>query len=439
MQPKHMLHKSQLKGLDAELGFRFRDLKKVRGFHINGIHELIDKVDGDTTENANCLWAHLEKVNVLCKTTITFIGSLQLPPLCDYILQATDAGPGVGVSNVEVKYRDVEMSRINEWMHMNRIHRAPHDSSQNEAERSNAAIGEALVDGRALKWEYFKPADIMNEEEFKKLTVAEIKKLEAETMERNAWKVSEEVVSRIDGEPGPAGDCMKAFVTKKNDQQFFFNTEYLQKYAGKSEKKKVQVPGHHYFKKIDSIIATCMSSGEMFHEYCVDQAVPPTPRPVPDITKLPNFHYLPLEDTPIRKENGNRREVDDFHPRARLRALHKEKAINVEDALSVKAFCNKYIVEENLVKSYLEHLNHLEMMNDKRKTETRDKNLQENNMSCEDFDWQKMFNEGTLAKQHVCILDKYIEKYNLSAVRNKKKNRESQCYRPSFTICCFCK
>lgn len=33
---------------------------------------------------------------------------------------------------------------------MNRIHRAPHDSGQNEAERSNAAIGEALVDGRAF-------------------------------------------------------------------------------------------------------------------------------------------------------------------------------------------------------------------------------------------------------------------------------------------------
>ncbi|CAB4032480.1 RNA-directed DNA polymerase from transposon X-element, partial [Paramuricea clavata] len=339
--------------------------------HINGIHELNDKVDGDTTENANCLWAHLEKVNVLCKTAITFIGSLQLPPLCDYILQATDAGPGVGVSNIEAKMRlSVPM----------------------------LPIGEALVDGRALKWEYFKPTDIMYEDEFKKLTVAEVKKLEAETMERNAWKVSEEVVSRIDGEPGPAWDCMKAFVTKKNDQQFFFNTEYLHKYnAGKSEKKKVQVPGHHYFKKIDSIIATCTSSREMFHEYCVDQPVPPTPRPVPDITKLPKFHYLPLEDTPIRKENGNRREVDDFHPRARLRALHKEKAINVEDALSVKAFCNKYIVEENLVKSYLEHLNHLEMMNDK-KTEMRDKNLQENNMSCEDFDWQKMFNKGDLGK-----------------------------------------
>ena len=56
-----------------------------------------------------------------------------------------------------MKYRDVEISRINNWDHMNRIHRAPHDSGQNGAERSNAAIGEALVDRKALEWEYFKP------------------------------------------------------------------------------------------------------------------------------------------------------------------------------------------------------------------------------------------------------------------------------------------
>ena len=98
-----------------------------------------------------------------------------------------------------------------------------------------------------------------------------------------------------------------------------------------------------------------------------------------------------------------------------------KKAINVEDAFSVQAFCNKYIVEENLVKSYLEHLKHLEMMNEKRKTETREKNLQENSMSFEDFDWQKMVNEGTLAKQRVWVLDKYIEKHHLSPVRDKNK------------------
>lgn len=335
---------------------------------INDIKEANDTLKNDETNNANCLWAHLEKVNSLCKATVTFIDNLELPPLCDYILQATDAGPGVGVCNVEVKYRDIEMSRINAWTHMNRIHRAPHDSGQNEAERSNAAIGEALVDGRALKWEYFKPTDIMSEEEIKKLTVAEIKELEAETMERNAWQVSQEVVSRIDGEPGPAGDCMKAFVTNKKDKQFFFNTEYLNAYnAGKSEKKREQVPGHHYFQKLDNLSTTRMTSGEMFHEYCFDQSVPPTPRPVPDTSKLPKHQYLPLGDTPTLKENGNRREADDFHPRARLKALHKEKVIDASDDASLQAFCNKYIVEENLVQTYLQHLNHLQMMNEKEK------------------------------------------------------------------------
>ena len=57
-------------------------------------------------------------------------------------------------------------------------------------------------------------------------------------MERNAWRVSQDVVSRIDGEPGPAGDCMRAFVTNTKEQQFFFNTKQLQEYnAVKSEKR----------------------------------------------------------------------------------------------------------------------------------------------------------------------------------------------------------
>ena len=98
---------------------------------------------------------------------LVLITTSQSPPLYDYILQAIDAGPGVGVSNVEVKYRDIEMSRINGWTHMNEIHRVPRDSGQNEAERSNAAIGEALVDGRALKWEFYKPTDIMGEKKLR--------------------------------------------------------------------------------------------------------------------------------------------------------------------------------------------------------------------------------------------------------------------------------
>ena len=127
-----------------------------------------------------------------------------------------------------------------------------------------------------------------------------MKELEADAVERNAWRVAQDVVSRIDGEPGPTGDCMKAFVTNRKEQQFFFNTEYIQQYnAAKSETRKVKVPGHNYFKKLDDFIESCMITGEMFHEYCENESVDPTPRPVPGINKLPKYHYLPVAETSI--------------------------------------------------------------------------------------------------------------------------------------------
>ena len=104
-------------------------------------------------------------------------------------------------------------------------------------------------------WEYFQPTDLISEEELKTLTVDEMRELEAEKVERNAWRVAQDVVSRIAGEPGPAGDCMNAFVANRKEQQFFFNTEYIQQYyAVKSETRKVKVPGNNYFKKIDDFI-----------------------------------------------------------------------------------------------------------------------------------------------------------------------------------------
>lgn len=44
------------------------------------------------------------------------------------------------------------MARIFNSDRVNRVHRARDESRQNEAERSNACIGEALVNGGPLKW-----------------------------------------------------------------------------------------------------------------------------------------------------------------------------------------------------------------------------------------------------------------------------------------------
>ena len=207
------------------------------------------------------------------------------------------------------------------------------------------------------------------------------------------------------------------------NSSFFFNTEYIQQYnASKSETRKVKVPGHNYFKKLDDFVESCMITGQMFHEYCENESVDLIPRPVPDINKLPKYLYLPAAEPPITKtDDGKRREVDDYHPRARSKQVHKKNEINIEDSASVQTFCNRCIVEESLVKKYLEHLNHLEMMSEKRKMEKKNKNLKENTISYDEFDWIEMLNIWTLAKQSVCVLDKYIHKHNLLAVKGKNK------------------
>ena len=112
-------------------------------------------------------------------------------------------------------------------------------------------------------------------------------------------------------------------------------------------------------------------------------------------------------------KEGTQREADDFHPRACLRALHKEKAIIVNDAASIEAFSNIYIIEGSLVKDYLAHLKYIEMMSEKQKQEKQTKNQQEDRIPCDDFDWYKMLDDGTLKKQCVAILNKYTDHYQL--------------------------
>ena len=57
-------------------------------------------------------------------------------------------------ADVEVRNRDVEMGRNLNSDCLNGIHRARDDSGQNEAERSNACIADALVDSGALRWKF---------------------------------------------------------------------------------------------------------------------------------------------------------------------------------------------------------------------------------------------------------------------------------------------
>ena len=86
--------------------------------------------------------------------------------------------------NIEARFRDVEIARIHPSDRVNRIYCAPGDYGLNEAQRSNAAIGDALVDVGAIKCLYYGPFNGLMVEEIEYVSVTELKKRENECMEK---------------------------------------------------------------------------------------------------------------------------------------------------------------------------------------------------------------------------------------------------------------
>ena len=88
------------------------------------------------------VWSKCQKVISCAKDNVLhFLEGLNLPKLRPCVIEFTDAGPGVGVSNHEVQYREVELARLHKSVLRHRVHLASDDQGQNEAERTNAYIG----------------------------------------------------------------------------------------------------------------------------------------------------------------------------------------------------------------------------------------------------------------------------------------------------------
>ena len=66
-----------------------------------------------------------------------------------------------------------------------RAHHAPHDSGMNAAERSNAAIGDAIVDGEAVDQQRYVPFDDLTEEAISNLTIEDVDALKQRETEKN--------------------------------------------------------------------------------------------------------------------------------------------------------------------------------------------------------------------------------------------------------------
>ena len=183
------------------------------------------------------------------------------------MLFLTDDGHGVGISNYEQRFRNAELARIQNSDYRIKIHRSREDSGQNEAERTNSAIGDAIVDGGTLNWEIFKRFEDVTQKEKLKMNFDEFCKYEEKRMAKNAWAVAKEIRDRLDDAP-VMGEYVKSFLAEEDDRGFFHSHDHLKLFIDNRNKKQQQnVPGYYHFKNIELFINNHYQIGELYQEF----------------------------------------------------------------------------------------------------------------------------------------------------------------------------
>ena len=141
------------------------------------------------------------------------------------------------------------------------------------------------------------------------------------------------------------------------------------------------------------------------------------PKPYPDYEAL-EFHYLDVDATPEQIDSKSR-DIDDFQPRKQAKIAMTEQRLGTEE--EIENFSKKFIVEKGKLKKYIDHLAVLDIGRKKRAEKRKEKLEIEKNKTFSDYDWQRLFDDGSLLKLKVCELDKYIENYNIRSTNKLKK------------------
>ena len=105
-----------------------------------------------------------------CCRSIERIKDIGLPMIKLRWSELIDGGPGVSVTNFDVQIRAMEICGMWNLDYYIRLHRSRGDSGQNEAERINSAVRDALVDGGTLTWEYYPIFDGLTDKEIENLS-----------------------------------------------------------------------------------------------------------------------------------------------------------------------------------------------------------------------------------------------------------------------------
>lgn len=112
---------------------------------IDGYASNLEKILNDCSCESDRL---LHFTDILVNSINQFLDRLQIyqfPKMKSRIVDLTDAGPGVGITNYEVQYRMAQEVILFNVDYYIRHHLAPGDSSQNEVERRQGYVGNIIM------------------------------------------------------------------------------------------------------------------------------------------------------------------------------------------------------------------------------------------------------------------------------------------------------
>ena len=100
----------------------------------------------------------------------------------------------------------------------------------------NWKTGDAVVDGATIQWEHYKRFNRMSKEQISLLSLQDYEAHEAQRMEKNAWRITNQVAERIDGAP-VLSEFIHGIESQRPEDSFFFNDNYLSQYMNKAKKR----------------------------------------------------------------------------------------------------------------------------------------------------------------------------------------------------------
>ena len=121
----------------------------------------------------------------------------------------------------------------------------------------------------------------------------------------------------------------------KPEEMIFYNRDFMKRERGTVHGVQKTVLSREK-RRAMRILSYCRTT-----DFLSPTSATPTPRPYPDYSKLPDFHYLPGTKTPTTG-----RKPDDYQPTTQIKQMFQEGTLKAGDKNAIKVFLKNILFQK---------------------------------------------------------------------------------------------